>query len=167
MRHHSLPKVNGAIDDALLLLALQDTWDDGLGGDTIASVVHHDCPESVQTLHVHGPVSPHSIQVIGGCGVSGGISAQLAIVIPHIEAQAEEDVVPDEHLHAGFLTRIDGHDVAVYDCHGATSGSCSKVTVNLGFKKKKKRSTGCVNAGSAGYAATETARIFHSLMQKG
>lgn len=37
--HHSLSEINGAIDDALLLLALQDAGDDGLGGDTVAPAV--------------------------------------------------------------------------------------------------------------------------------
>uniref|UniRef100_A0A3Q3IKS0 Uncharacterized protein n=1 Tax=Monopterus albus TaxID=43700 RepID=A0A3Q3IKS0_MONAL len=55
----------------------------------------------------------------------------LTIVVPHIEAKAEEDVVPDEHLHARFFTRVDSHDVAINYCHGASSGSCCKVTVDL------------------------------------
>lgn len=137
VRHNRLSKVDGAIDDALLLLTLQDAGDDGLGGDTVASVVHHYCPQSVQTLHIHCPVSPYAIQVIGGRGVGGGIPTQLTIVVPHIEAQAKEDVVPDEHLHACFLTGVDGHYVAIDDRHGASSGSGCKVTVDLKEGKKE------------------------------
>lgn len=139
VRHNSLSEVNGAVDDALLLLTLQDTWDDGLGCDTVAPVVHHYCPKCVQTLHIHRTVSPYSVQVISGRGMGSGISAQLTIVIPHIEAQAKEDVVPDEHLHARLLAGIDGHNVSIDDCHGASSGSCGKVTVDLQIIKKGQR----------------------------
>lgn len=138
VRHDCLPKVDGAVDDALLLLSLQDTRDDGLGCDAVASVVHHDRPQSVQTLHVHSPVSPYSIQVIGGRSVSSGVSSQLTIVVPYVEAQAEEDVVPDEHLHACFLSGVDGHYVAVDDCHGASCGSCCEVTVDLQEKNTRR-----------------------------
>ncbi len=131
VRHNCLPKVNGAVDDALLLLTLQDTRDDGLGGDPVTSVVHHDCPKSVQTLHVHCAVSPYSVQVVGGRSMGCGVPAKLTIVVPHIKAKAEEDVVPDEHLHACFLAGVDGHHVAINDCHGASSGGCCKVTVDL------------------------------------
>lgn len=131
VRDDSLSEVNRAVDDALFLLSLQDAWDDGLGGDAVAPVVHYNCPQRVQTLHVYRSVSPDSVQVVSGCGVSGSITAQLAVVVPHVEAQAEEDVVPDEHLHAGLLTWVDGHHVAVYDCHCTASCSGSKVTVNL------------------------------------
>ena len=59
------------------------------------------------------------------------VPAQLAVVVAHVEAQAEEDVVPDEHLHAGLLAGVDGHHVAVDDGHGAAGGGRREVTVDL------------------------------------
>ena len=131
MGHDRLAEVNGAVDNALLLLTLQDPRDDGLGGDTVAPVVHHHGAQSVQTLHVHRAVCPHAVQVVGGGGMGGRVSAQLAVVVAHVEAQAEEDVVPDEHLHARLLARVDGHHVAIDYRHGAPGGGRGKVTVDL------------------------------------
>ena len=51
-----LAKVDGSVDDALLLLSLQDTWDDGLGGDAVAAVVHHHGAQGVEALEVHSVV---------------------------------------------------------------------------------------------------------------
>lgn len=137
MRHNRLSKINGAVDDALLLLSLQDPWDDGLCSYSIASVVHYYCPQGVETLHIHRPVSTYSVQVISRRSMGGSIATELTIVVPHVEAQTEEDVVPDEHLHARFLAGVDRHNIAINDCHGPTSGSSCKVTVDLYSRKKK------------------------------
>lgn len=50
VRHHCLAEVNGAVDDTLLLVPLQDAGDDGLGRDTVAAVIHHHRAQRVQPL---------------------------------------------------------------------------------------------------------------------
>lgn len=131
MRHHCLPKVDRPVDNALLLLSLQNARDDRLGRDTVTTIVHHHGPQGVQPLHVYGPVSPDTVEVVGGRSVRGSVPAQLAVVVTDVEAQGEEDVVPDKHLHTCLLARVDGHHVAVNHRHGTASGSSRKVTVDL------------------------------------
>lgn len=53
MGTHSLAVVVGAVDDALLLLFLQDTRHYGLSNDADASVIHHYRAECVQPLLVN------------------------------------------------------------------------------------------------------------------
>lgn len=131
VRHYSLAKVNGSVDDALLLFSLQDARNDGLRGYAVTPVVHHHCAKGVEPLHVYSAVRPYPVQVIGGGGVGGSIATQLPVVVTYVEAQAEENVVPDEHLHARLLSGVDRHDVAVNHRHRATRGRRGEIAMNL------------------------------------
>ncbi|TNN66418.1 hypothetical protein EYF80_023325 [Liparis tanakae] len=86
---------------------------DGLSDNTDAPIVHHSRPECVKTLHVYRRVrleqSNRSVavsaylsspQVAGGSSVSSCVAPQGAVVLGDVEPEAEEQVVPDEHLHA-------------------------------------------------------------------
>lgn len=57
MRTHSLPVVIRTVDDALLLLFLQDTRDDCLNDYADAAVVYHSQAKCVQPLRVDIRVS--------------------------------------------------------------------------------------------------------------
>lgn len=131
MGHYGLAEVNGAIDDTLLLLPLQDARNDGLSSYTVTSVVHHHRSQGVEPLHIHSTVCPHPVQVIGGGSMGGSVPAQLPVVVAYIKSQAEENVVPDEHLHTRLFSRIDRHDVAINHRHRTTRRRSSKVTMNL------------------------------------
>ena len=59
-------------------------------------------------------------------------------MILDIETEAEEDVVPQEHLHLGVLSGVNRHDVTVDNRHGATGRRDDEVTVHLQGKKSVK-----------------------------
>lgn len=142
MRHNSLAKVDGSVDDALLLFPLQDARNDGLRGYTVTSVVHYHRAKGVKPLHVYSTVRPHPVQIIGGGGMGSGIATQLPVMVTHVEAQAEKNVVPDEHLHARLLSRIDRHDVAVNHRHCATRCCGSKIAMNLEYGSLSEKTLG-------------------------
>ena len=48
-------------------------------------------------------------------------------MVPDVESQGEEDVVPNVHLHLGVLPRVDGHHVAVDHRDGAPGGGGDEV----------------------------------------
>lgn len=52
-------------------------------------------------------------------------------MVRHVEAQAEEKVVPEEHLHVRRLRRVQRHDVAINNGHSPSCCSSNKVTVGL------------------------------------
>lgn len=58
-----LAKVNGSVNDRLLLLTLQDARYDGLGSDTVPTVVNDDRAQGVEPLHVHRAVHADAHQV--------------------------------------------------------------------------------------------------------
>ena len=62
MSDDSFAKVDGSVDDGLLLLPLQDPGDDGLGGDAEPSVVDHHRAKGVKTLQVDRVVDFHTLQ---------------------------------------------------------------------------------------------------------
>lgn len=64
VREDGLAEVDATIDDALLLLLLQDAGDDGLRSDTEAAVVDDHGAQSVEPLQVHCAVHAHALQVI-------------------------------------------------------------------------------------------------------
>lgn len=65
LRDNRLAEVNGAADDGLLLLPLQDAGDDRLGGDPVAPVVeHHHGAQGEQALQVHRVVDLDALQVV-------------------------------------------------------------------------------------------------------
>lgn len=64
MRQHSGSEVNATINDALFLLLLEDAWDDGLGCDAVAAVVHDDGAQRVQAGCVHSAVYAHALEVV-------------------------------------------------------------------------------------------------------
>lgn len=68
-------------------------------------------------------------------------------MVPDVEAEREEYVVPDEHLHLGVLARVDGHDVAVDDGDGAPRGRRHKVGVDLKDGALAEQALGQVLAG--------------------
>lgn len=47
-----------------------------------------------------------SSQVTEGSGMSSSVTPDRMIVIRYVEPQAEEEVVPDEHLHVRRLPRV-------------------------------------------------------------
>jgi hypothetical protein len=57
------------------------------------------------------------LEVIPGCDKGGGVPAQVLVVVLDVEAEAEEDVVPDEHLHLRLLTGVDRHHVPCIQSH--------------------------------------------------
>lgn len=61
---HGGAEVDAAVDDALLLLLLQDAGDDGLRGDAVPAVVHHHRAQRVQPRRVHRAVHAHALQVV-------------------------------------------------------------------------------------------------------
>ena len=73
-----------------------------------------------------------SSQVAGGSSVSSSVAPQWSVVLRYVEPQAEEDVVPDEHLHMRRLTGVYRHDVTVDHGHSTLCCSGYKVTVGLG-----------------------------------
>jgi len=85
--------------DRLLLVLVKDAWNNRLGSDSEASVVNDDCAESVQAVDVKDIQGLDTLQVIDGRGVSSVVAAKVDVVVLDVEAQAEEHVVPDEHLN--------------------------------------------------------------------
>ena len=63
LRADILPCVDGAVDDSCLVFLLEKAGDDRLAHDTIASVVHHYCAQSIQVLHLHLLIGGHTLQV--------------------------------------------------------------------------------------------------------
>ncbi len=61
------------------------------------------------------------LEVIPGCDKGGCVPAQVLVVVLDVEAQAEEDVVPDEHLHLCLLTGVDRHHVPCIQSHNILS----------------------------------------------
>ncbi len=129
--HHRLAKVNRPVHHRLLLVALQNARDDALGGHSVALVVHHRRRQRIEALNVNGGVGAHAVQVVAGGGKGGRVPSQLLVVISNVKTEAEEDVVPDEHLHLRVLARVQCHDVPVDDGHRPPRSSGHKVRVHL------------------------------------
>ena len=53
-----------------------------------------------------------TLQIVPGSHKRSRVPAQVLVVILHIKTQAEENVVPDEHLHLCLLPGVDGHHVS-------------------------------------------------------
>ena len=68
-------------------------------------------------------------------------------MIPHVEPEREEDVVPDEHLHLGVFPRVDGHHIAIDDGHSSAGGRRHEVAVHLEDGALAEQSLGQVFAG--------------------
>ena len=92
---------------------VKQTWNYGLGGDTVSSVVQYHSAQSEETLQVLCVVHHDTLQVVARGHEGGRISAKLFVMILHVETKAEEDVVPDEHLHLGFFPRIYCHHISL------------------------------------------------------
>ena len=75
-------------------------------------MAHGEVPYKYQ-LSILNVSNLDTLKVVPGSHEGGRIPAQILVVILHVKAQAEEDVVPDEHLHLGLLPRVDGHHVSL------------------------------------------------------
>lgn len=64
MRENSSSEVNAAIHDALFLLLLEDTRDDGLGSHSVASVVHHHGAQGVKAGSIYRAVNANALKVV-------------------------------------------------------------------------------------------------------
>lgn len=75
--------------------------------------------------------------------MSSRVASERAVVLRYVEPQAEEEVVPDEHLHVRRLRRVQRHDATVDDGHSTSRGGGDKVTVGLdaGIKTVVKSNT--------------------------
>lgn len=159
MCENCLSKVDRSIDYRLFLFTFQYTRYNRLRCDAIASmrqrsreqainlknqqknnvkwnprnapVIDDNGAESIKTRQVHGRIYPDTLQIIAGCNKSCSVTAQLFVMIAHVEAERKEDVIPDKHLHFGFLTGIDRHYITIDHRHCSTSRGGHKVTVNL------------------------------------
>lgn len=87
-------------------------------------------------MEVDRIVHAHTLQIIARRDESGWIAAQVFVVIAYVEAQREENIVPDEHLHFCLLARIDGHHVSIDYSHSAASGCGDKITMHLKYARK-------------------------------
>jgi len=131
MTEDCLAKIYGAIDNRLFLFPLQNAGYDGLGGDTIATIINDNGAESVETFDIHSIVDAHAMEIVTWRHKGGMIAAKFLVVIADIKAQREEDVVPDEHLHFGILAGINGQHIAIDDGHRSTSCRRHKVAMHL------------------------------------
>lgn len=62
-----------------------------------------------------------------GCSVT----SQILVMIAHIEAEREEDIIPYEHLHLWFLAGVDCHYVPIDYGHGAACCRRYEIAVHL------------------------------------
>jgi len=69
--------------------------------------------------------------------MGGRIPAQILEMVFDIEAQAEEDIVPDEELAAVVVGRVDGRDAAIHHAFRATYCHLNKVKLSLQNKKNE------------------------------
>ena len=73
----------------------------------------------------------YSLKVILRCHKSGGIPAEIFIVISDVKSETEEDVVPDEHLHFRILSRINSHDIPVNNRDRPAGRRRNEITVDF------------------------------------
>jgi hypothetical protein len=131
MCNTSLSEIGRSMNNRLLLVLVQDARYDGLSGHSESFVVNDNSAQGVQTVQVEQVQRLDSLEIVDGRHISGMITAQVLVVILDVEAQAEEHVVPDEHLYFGLLARIDRHDVVLDDELRASSRRVHEIAVHL------------------------------------
>lgn len=62
--------------------------------------------ETVNTSQTPQDLYLCSSQVAAGSGMSSGVASKWAVVFRYVEPQAEEEVVPDEHMHMRRLAWV-------------------------------------------------------------
>lgn len=139
MSQNGFAKVNGTVDHRLFLISLQYTRDNRLCSDSVPSVVNDNGAESIETGMIDRGVNAYALKIVARRDERRSVAAELFVMIPHVESQREEYVVPDKHLHFRFLTGINRHNISVNYGHRASRRSRYEVTVNFEYRSLAKQ----------------------------